>query len=81
MFFFRVECMVVANDGTVKGGTYYPITVRKHVRAQEVPHENRLPRVYLGRNNKLIIFRQFIVSPFLKLHLELNSFGSISQML
>ncbi|KAJ2908774.1 hypothetical protein GGI21_002548 [Coemansia aciculifera] len=40
-------CMVVANDATVKGGTYYPITVKKHVRAQEIARENRLPCVYL----------------------------------
>src|SRR5437867_235004 len=39
--------MVVANDATVKGGTYYPLTVKKHVRAQEVALENRLPCVYL----------------------------------
>ena len=41
------EVLVVANDATVKGGTYFPITVRKHVRAQEVALENRLPCVYL----------------------------------
>lgn len=41
------ECMIVANDATVKGGTYYPITVKKHIRAQEVAMENRLPCVYL----------------------------------
>src|SRR6202453_4613668 len=41
------ECMVVANDPTVKGGTYYPITVKKHLRAQEVALENRLPCIYL----------------------------------
>ncbi len=41
------ECMVVANDPTVKGGTYYPITVKKHLRAQEIAAENRLPCVYL----------------------------------
>ena len=40
------ECMVVANDATVKGGTYYPITVKKHVRAQEIAKENRLPCIY-----------------------------------
>ena len=40
--------MVVANDPTVKGGTYYPITVKKHLRAQEIARENRLPCVYLG---------------------------------
>src|SRR5262245_36444997 len=39
--------MVVANDATVKGGTYFPITVKKHVRAQEVALENRLPTIYL----------------------------------
>jgi acetyl-CoA carboxylase carboxyltransferase component len=41
------EVMVVANDATVKGGTYFPITVKKHLRAQEVAFENRLPCVYL----------------------------------
>jgi 3-methylcrotonyl-CoA carboxylase beta subunit len=41
------ECVVVANDATVKGGTYYPITVKKHLRAQEVAQQNRLPCVYL----------------------------------
>ncbi|WP_376696356.1 carboxyl transferase domain-containing protein [Wenzhouxiangella sp. EGI_FJ10305] len=42
-----VECMVVANDATVKGGTYYPITVKKHLRAQEIALENNLPCIYL----------------------------------
>ncbi|HEX5476032.1 MAG TPA: carboxyl transferase domain-containing protein, partial [Vicinamibacterales bacterium] len=41
------EVLIVANDATVKGGTYYPITVKKHVRAQEIALENRLPCVYL----------------------------------
>jgi acetyl-CoA carboxylase carboxyltransferase component len=41
------EVMIVANDATVKGGTYYPITVKKHVRAQEIALENRLPCIYL----------------------------------
>ena len=41
------ECVVVANDATVKGGTYYPITVKKHLRAQTVAAENRLPCLYL----------------------------------
>ena len=41
------ECMLVANDATVKGGTYYPITVKKHLRAQEIALENRLPAIYL----------------------------------
>uniref|UniRef100_A0A8C5KIK4 Methylcrotonoyl-CoA carboxylase beta chain, mitochondrial n=1 Tax=Jaculus jaculus TaxID=51337 RepID=A0A8C5KIK4_JACJA len=42
-----VECMIVANDATVKGGSYYPITVKKHVRAQEIALQNRLPCIYL----------------------------------
>jgi 3-methylcrotonyl-CoA carboxylase beta subunit len=41
------ECMVVANDATVKGGTYFPLTVKKHLRAQEIAAQNRLPCVYL----------------------------------
>jgi 3-methylcrotonyl-CoA carboxylase beta subunit len=42
-----VECMVVCNDATVKGGTYYPMTVKKHLRAQEIAMQNRLPCIYL----------------------------------
>ena len=41
------EVMIVANDSTVKGGTYYPLTVKKHLRAQEIAQENRLPCIYL----------------------------------
>jgi 3-methylcrotonyl-CoA carboxylase beta subunit len=41
------ECVIVANDATVKGGTYYPITVKKHLRAQEIARENSLPCLYL----------------------------------
>ncbi len=41
------ECMVVANDATVKGGTYFPLTVKKHLRAQEIAQHNRLPCIYL----------------------------------
>src|SRR3954462_11666450 len=41
------ECMVVCNDATVKGGTYYPVTVKKHLRAQEIAAANRLPCIYL----------------------------------
>ena len=41
------ECLIICNDATVKGGTYYPITVKKHLRAQEIARENRLPCVYL----------------------------------
>jgi len=42
-----VECMIVANDATVKGGSYYPITVKKHIRAQRIADENHLPCIYL----------------------------------
>ncbi|HTY98632.1 MAG TPA: carboxyl transferase domain-containing protein, partial [Rhodocyclaceae bacterium] len=42
-----VECMIVANDATVKGGSYYPLTVKKHLRAQEIAQQNRLPCIYL----------------------------------
>ncbi len=42
-----VHCMIVANDATVKGGTYYPLTVKKHLRAQEIAQQNRLPCLYL----------------------------------
>jgi len=42
-----VECMIVANDATVKGGTYFPLTVKKHLRAQQIALENRLPCLYL----------------------------------
>ena len=42
-----VDCMVVCNDATVKGGTYYPLTVKKHLRAQEIAQQNNLPCVYL----------------------------------
>jgi 3-methylcrotonyl-CoA carboxylase beta subunit len=41
------ECMIVANDATVKGGTYYPLTVKKHLRAQTIAEQNRLPCIYL----------------------------------
>jgi acetyl-CoA carboxylase carboxyltransferase component len=42
-----IECVIVANDATVKGGTYYPLTVKKHLRAQEIAEQNRLPCIYL----------------------------------
>jgi 3-methylcrotonyl-CoA carboxylase beta subunit len=41
------ECMIVANDATIKGGTYYPMTVKKHLRAQDIARDNRLPCLYL----------------------------------
>jgi len=43
----NVECVIIANDATVKGGTYYPITVKKHLRAQEIAQQNHLPCIYL----------------------------------
>ena len=42
-----IECLIVCNDATVKGGTYYPLTVKKHLRAQEIARENHLPCIYL----------------------------------
>ncbi|MCP1367408.1 methylcrotonoyl-CoA carboxylase, partial [Halomonas sp. BBD48] len=42
-----VECVIVANDATVKGGTYFPLTVKKHLRAQEIARKHRLPCIYL----------------------------------
>ena len=42
-----VECVIVTNDATVKGGTYFPLTVKKHLRAQEIARENHLPCIYL----------------------------------
>lgn len=45
--FVSKECMIIANDATVKGGTYFPITVKKHLRAQEIANENNLPCIYL----------------------------------
>lgn len=45
--YFRLECMIIANDATVKGGSYYPLTVKKHLRSQEIACENRLPCIYL----------------------------------
>ena len=43
------ECVIVVNDATVKGGSYHPLTVKKHLRAQEIARENNLPCVYVGR--------------------------------
>ncbi|HYS34118.1 MAG TPA: carboxyl transferase domain-containing protein [Pseudonocardiaceae bacterium] len=57
------ECVVVANDATVKGGTYYPITVKKHLRAQEVALHNRLPCVYLVDSGGAFLPRQDEVFP------------------
>ncbi|MFH1804073.1 MAG: carboxyl transferase domain-containing protein [Pseudomonadota bacterium] len=58
-----VECVVVANDATVKGGSYYPMTVKKHLRAQEIALENRLPCVYLVDSGGANLPRQDDVFP------------------
>ena len=57
------ECMIVANDATVKGGTYYPITVKKHLRAQEIAGQNRLPCIYLVDSGGAFLPRQDEVFP------------------
>jgi 3-methylcrotonyl-CoA carboxylase beta subunit len=57
------ECVIVANDATVKGGTYYPMTVKKHLRAQEVARENRLPCVYLVDSGGAFLPKQDEVFP------------------
>ena len=57
------ECVVVANDATVKGGTYYPMTVKKHLRAQEVALRNNLPCVYLVDSGGAFLPRQDEVFP------------------
>ncbi|MGC8517730.1 MAG: carboxyl transferase domain-containing protein, partial [Steroidobacteraceae bacterium] len=57
------ECVIVANDPTVKGGTYYPITVKKHLRAQEIARENRLPCVYLVESGGAFLPAQDEVFP------------------
>ncbi|MEV6925169.1 carboxyl transferase domain-containing protein [Dactylosporangium sp. NPDC051485] len=57
------ECLVVANDATVKGGTYYPMTVKKHLRAQEIALDNRLPCIYLVDSGGAFLPRQDEVFP------------------
>jgi 3-methylcrotonyl-CoA carboxylase beta subunit len=57
------ECMIVANDATVKGGTYYPVTVKKHLRGQEVAAQNRLPCIYLVDSGGAFLPRQDEVFP------------------
>ena len=58
-----IECMIVANDATVKGGTYYPLTVKKHLRAQEIALENHLPCIYLVDSGGAFLPRQDEVFP------------------
>ena len=57
------ECVIVCNDATVKGGTYYPVTVKKHLRAQEIARENRLPCIYLVDSGGANLPRQDEVFP------------------
>lgn len=58
-----VECMIIANDATVKGGSYYPITVKKHLRAQAIAQQNRLPCIYLVDSGGANLPRQDEVFP------------------
>jgi 3-methylcrotonyl-CoA carboxylase beta subunit len=57
------ECMIVANDATVKGGTYYPMTVKKHLRAQEIALQNQLPCIYLVDSGGAFLPKQDEVFP------------------
>ncbi|WND02539.1 carboxyl transferase domain-containing protein [Temperatibacter marinus] len=66
-----IECMIVCNDATVKGGTYYPMTVKKHLRAQEIAQENRLPCIYLVDSGGANLPNQDEVFP------DKNHFGRI----
>ena len=65
------ECMIVANDATVKGGTYFPETIRKHLRAQQIALENRLTTVYLVDSGGVFLPKQAEVFP------DENHFGRI----
>lgn len=66
-----VECMIVANDPTVKGGTYHPMTVKKHLRAQAIALENRLPCIYLVESGGAFLPMQDEIFP------DQNHFGRI----
>jgi 3-methylcrotonyl-CoA carboxylase beta subunit len=63
--------MIVANDATVKGGTYFPITVKKHIRAQEIAMANRLPCIYMVDSGGAFLPKQAQVFP------DSNHFGRI----
>lgn len=67
----NIECMLIVNDATVKGGTYYPITVKKHLRAQQIAAENRLPCIYLVDSGGAYLPKQDEVFP------DVNHFGRI----
>lgn len=66
-----VDCMIIANDATVKGGTYYPITVKKHLRAQKIAAQNHLPCIYLVDSGGAFLPKQDEVFP------DENHFGRI----
>lgn len=66
-----IDCMIIANDATVKGGTYYPITVKKHLRAQKIAEQNRLPCIYLVDSGGAYLPKQDEVFP------DENHFGRI----
>lgn len=66
-----IECMLIVNDATVKGGTYYPITVKKHLRAQEIAAENHMPCIYLVDSGGAFLPKQDEVFP------DVNHFGRI----
>lgn len=66
-----IDCMLVVNDATVKGGTYYPITVKKHLRAQKIAEQNRLPCIYLVDSGGAFLPKQDEVFP------DENHFGRI----
>jgi len=57
------ECVIVCNDATIKGGTYFPMTVKKHIRAQEIARENRLPCIYLVDSGGANLPQQIEVFP------------------
>lgn len=65
------DCMIIANDATVKGGTYYPITVKKHLRAQKIAEQNRLPCIYMVDSGGAFLPKQDEVFP------DENHFGRI----
>ena len=66
-----IECVIVANDATVKGGTYYPVSVKKHLRAQDIARENHLPCIYLVDSGGANLPNQDEVFP------DKNHFGRI----
>lgn len=67
----NIECMIIVNDATVKGGTYYPLTAKKHLRAQQIAKENRLPCIYLVDSGGAFLPKQDEVFP------DVNHFGRI----